>query len=568
MVRASLLVLSLLAITWLGGCGETPPPPPPAAMPPAVAQSSSEPSSSGESEGSASGGGYAGGSNESFEVNSGGSNSGGYGNGGYNPGPQGNTAQSGSGSDGYGADYMASQGGYGQPGSNGQSGYGSEGGYPGAGGQRRPPAPKKLTLKERSVIAFQAGNTRRAQILMGAYALQTTDEEATEIASNYRWANHRATKRPLLGVNVAVGAIIKNPRNISDLAPIGSDSNNAGSGGMEGMYGGGMGTPGGSSGSQDKKTFAEVTGAIGKKLASSFSEKHSDGVWSPAFQEYTLSRNRPGMQNQMNGGYGINYGSEMGSEGSMPAGPAGGIGLSTEAPFFQAPGAFGFDPYAPGGNSQPPIGMIPGDTLLPTGHTAIAPGLTYLGSDEQSKLIKKATQAGFDCLILFELDIKQNQMLQKTLNETRMRAVLPREAAKDVKSIGASKVLNNLQAAKAKASGSSDGVDEAVELIIKKLEENLALVSIPSLSPVPTELTLDFVVKQRIPQLVDDKDKELTMMERLLEVNFYYLKGFIDEKEKADAFEKIAGTSGLQAAEGSTSDRRKAVEKLLEKEFK
>jgi len=451
-------------------------------------------------------------------------------------------------------------GGFGAEGSGG-NGFGF-----GAQGNRRVP-PKKATLQDRAVAAFQAGNTKRGYTLLQAFAMQSSDEIATELLSKYRWASH--LKRPSLGILVAVGATIKNPQNVADLAPIGTDSNAPGGGGIgggEGMYGPGGGTSGGSN---DKKSFAEVTGALGKKLAQAFADKHSDGIWTPAFSEYSLGRSRPGMPggNESNGGYGPEYG---GGDGFEPGGPAGagfgaagfgggGMGAGAVMPFLQPPGGFeGF----PGGNpaAPPAFGILAADVQMTAGHSAIAPCMTFIGVEEQSKLIKKAAREGFDCLVIFEVDIKQNRILNKTVNETRMRAVLPKEIAKDVKTIGSSKELNNVQVAKAKASGASDGVDEAVEMIVKKMEENLAL------SELPAGLTPENISEKRIPALVEDKG--MTVVDRLSEVNLYYLKGFIDEMQRADAFEKIAGQLGQSIATGSASEQTKALEKLLEREFK
>ncbi|MEQ1829330.1 MAG: hypothetical protein ABL921_25420, partial [Pirellula sp.] len=474
MYRAALWLVLVTCISVVAGCSSSAPPP---AAP--VAQAPSGGASTLDDGASANGSvgtqtQYPGG-NDGANVAS---NSAGYGDG-YDP-DRGNAPAGVSGPPGYGSDYNpdGNSGAFGaMPGSDGygaQPGFpgGAQPGFPGSPQQRRVP-PKKLTLKDRSIASFQAGNTRRAQILFGAYALQASDEEATEVVSNYRWSSHRVSKRPVLGANVAVGATIKNPRNISDLSPIGSDSNSPSFGGsMDSM--GSMGSPGGSA--QDKKSFSEITGDVGKKLAAAFTEKHTDGVWSPVFQEYSLSRNRPGMQNQMNNGF-SDGGSSFGPAGGSFSGGSSSFGVG-EAPFFQRPGdddGYGGMPGGfPGGNNQNPavIGAVPGDSILPAGYSAIAPGMTYIGTGDQAKLLKKAAQEGFDCLIIFELDIRPMPN-SKTANDTRIKAMLPREVTKDVKSIGASKTLNNVQVAKARSAGSSDGVEEAIELVIKKLEDNL-----------------------------------------------------------------------------------------------
>ncbi|MFY7875978.1 MAG: hypothetical protein ACOVQM_11070, partial [Pirellula sp.] len=71
-----------------------------------------------------------------------------------------------------------------------------------------------MSLKDRAIAAFQAGNTQRAYTLLQAHALQASDAQAVQTLSDYRWASHN--KRPQLGLRIAVGASIKNPQNQTD----------------------------------------------------------------------------------------------------------------------------------------------------------------------------------------------------------------------------------------------------------------------------------------------------------------------------------------------------------------
>ncbi|MCY2978957.1 MAG: hypothetical protein NTU79_09865 [Planctomycetota bacterium] len=497
------------------------------------------------------------------------------------PGPGG---AGGSDAYGYGAGGIAGGG-------MGAAGMGA-GGY-GAGGIARRAAPKKLTLKERATAAFQAGNTKRAYALLEASAIQASDEEASEILSHYRWAQHQA--RPQLGITIAVGATIKNPLNVPDLAPIGSgaaNQNQGGYGGMEGMAG-----PGGSDASAGKKkSFAEVSGSFGKQLVQAVSDKHGEGLWTDAFREVTLGRPRNPVGNGDAGGYGTSgYGTSgygAGGEGDGYGGNSGGPGLNNPGgmslKFFQGPGKFGafggqdggqsgsseqpgMGPggmgapgMGPGGMGAPGMGQggMPGfgaDFKLPAGSTPIGPGMTYIGVDESSKLIKKAGQEGYDCLMIFELEIGFNRMLSKANNDTRIKVLVPNEVVKDTEGVFSSKKLNNIAALKAKNGGQSDGVDDVVELVVKKTVEKFGLQEIPS------TLTLA-EVKKSIAILIDDKDRPV--MERLSEINFYYARGYIDENEKAAAFERIDEKLGSTLATGTSSEKLAAIEKLLERDAK
>ncbi len=250
------------------------------------------------------------------------------------------------------------------------------------------------------------------------------------------------------------------------------------------------------------------------------------------------------------------------------------FGPGTPGPGTPSPGAFG--PGTPGPGT-PDSGMMGGpgmggpgmrgnapllssDPKLPPGSSPLAPCLTFIGVDEASKLMKKAWQEGYDGLMLFEVTIGVNRVIQKVTNDTLVRVVQPNSVPKDVKRIYVSKSFNNIQFARSKDKGEPDGLEEAIEKIIKGTEEGLALQSFPA------ALTPEIIATKRIPTLVTDT--EVSVLDRLSEVNLYYYKGFIDEIRKADAFEQIAGEPGRVIATGAPAERLAAIEKLLEREFK
>ena len=504
---------------------------------------------------------------------------------------------------------------------------GMPGGMPGGQNANRP-RPKPLpppTLKEQAVKAFQAGNAKRAYTLLQAHALHLPDDEAAEILKDYRWANHR--KRPQLGVNIAVGLTIKNPLNAPDLSPIGTDNKNQGGGGSDFSFGStdgsggasGMSGAGGTAEPSQSKTLTDSTGVLSTRLAQAFKERHEKGVWAPAFQEYWLVTAREsgfgamagggleagsggfgnseggfsngdsgfgiGGENFSDGGAGMRSGSSDGSppgmgssahgQGSQSMGKKPG-GISAEGgsssgggaaqPGFSGsrlhlpqggrPGMFG-EGRGPGGGMPPAFGN---NAMLPAGSTPIAPCLTFIGVDESTKLMKKAVQDGYDALMIFEVTIGINRVIQKVTNDTLIRVVQPNIVPKDVKKVYVSKILNNLQVARSKSKGEPDGVDEAMEKIIKSTEEAIGLQAIP------TGLTPEIIATRRIPALI--KETETSVIDRLSEVNLYYSKGYLDETQKSDAFEKIAGQAGRVIATGSPAEKLAEVGKLLEREFK
>jgi hypothetical protein len=86
------------------------------------------------------------------------------------------------------------------------------------------------------------------------------------------------------------------------------------------------------------------------------------------------------------------------------------------------------------------------------------------------------------------------------------------------------------------------------------------------LEDMPVALTPELIQKKRVPALI--ANNELPLIERLTEINFYYLKGFIDEATKVDAFEQLAGQEGKAIAEGASEAKQEAAEKLVEKQLK
>ncbi len=247
--------------------------------------------------------------------------------------------------------------------------------------------------------------------------------------------------------------------------------------------------------------------------------------------------------------------------GTPDSGMMGGPGFGNPGmggPGMGNPGMGGPGMGGPGMGGNAP--QLSTDPKLPAGSSPLAPCLTFIGVDEASKLMKKAWQEGYDGLMLFEVTIGVNQIIQKVTNDTLVRVVQPNSVPKDVKRIYVSKSFNNIQFARSKAKGEPDGLSEAIEKVIKGTEEGLALQSFPS------ALTPEIIATKRIPTLI--KDTELSVLDRLSEVNLYYYKGFIDETRKADAFEQIAGQPGRVIATGSPVERLAAIEKLLEREFK
>jgi hypothetical protein len=119
-----------------------------------------------------------------------------------------------------------------------------------------------------------------------------------------------------------------------------------------------------------------------------------------------------------------------GFPGAMPPGAGPGFGQSG---MMGQPGRMG---AGPGMAGQASFASYLAEDIQPKiGATPLAPCLTYIGVDEGSKLLKKATTEEYDALIIFELEIGFNRILNKVTNDTRVRVVIPKEVAKDTKAI-------------------------------------------------------------------------------------------------------------------------------------
>ena len=357
-----------------------------------------------------------------------------------------------------------------------------------------------------------------------------------------------------------------------------------GGGGISGAFGEGFSSGNGESDFSENGNQAGFSGGMQSGFGSGQS---GNGSGNSGFQEGEMNsggnRSSSGGQNSggMNSGGqnsgGMNSGGNTsnsagkgnsgGPGGSLPAQFQGKGGMRPPGEGIGGPGMGGPGMGGPAmggpGMGGPGMGFsqaFAANMKLPPGSSPLAPCLTFIGVDETNKLMKKASQEGYDGLMLFEVTIGYNQYLQKVTNDTFVRVVQPSSIPKDVKRVYVSKSINNVQFAKSKAKGEPDGLEDTVAKIVRETAEGLALQSLPA------ALTPEVITTKRIPSLV--KETETSVIDRLSEVNLYYYKGFIDEKQKADAFEQIAGQAGRVIASGSPSERLSTIEKLLEREFK
>ena len=250
----------------------------------------------------------------------------------------------------------------------------------------------ELTLEDRAVIAFQAGNSPRSYALYQAHSLHVPSDEAQEMIDKYRWDKKRIV--PRLGYNFAVGLIVKKTPQVTDLKPIGTalkdlTSAGGGRGGPPGLSGGGGVPPGlgfeggggsdaGGSGAPipagvralPAKELSDAAGNYAAVFVDEFNKAHSEGKWSEAFRDYSYGS--LSLPPSLAGLSGLLSGGAAGAFGGGESGGAGGVGLGGFGAGGFGAGGFGAGgfgggaagaggaPAGYGGGGPPPGALGPG----------------------------------------------------------------------------------------------------------------------------------------------------------------------------------------------------------------
>ncbi|MFN5185071.1 MAG: hypothetical protein ACK5GD_04720 [Planctomycetota bacterium] len=272
------------------------------------------------------------------------------------------------------------------------------------------------------------------------------------------------------------------------------------------------------------------------------------------------------------GAAGLGAGSSPGSGASLEPGAAGlgapglgagGLGAGFPGGGFPGGGpGFGGGAAAPSGPSLSNLQQYiknfdANDIQLPSGWTALGSGLVYIGSgDSLADLTKRANEAHFDGLIVFEVDASMVIANRTIKNDCRIRAV-NLKAAKDAKDKAfTSSSLNNREVALDK--NPETKIDNAVSAFMQRLQEAYMLEDLPNL---PAES----VKKKRLPALAADTSR--TVLDRLAEVQLYFSKGLIDETLKVDAFGAIAGPDGQVLATGTLDERLPVIARIIKRDY-
>ncbi|MFN7875922.1 MAG: hypothetical protein ACK5PB_11425 [Pirellula sp.] len=264
-------------------------------------------------------------------------------------------------------------------------------------------------------------------------------------------------------------------------------------------------------------------------------------------------------------GHGAGAPGGVGPGGMGPGGVGpGGVDGSGAAPgmggYGAAPGMGGFG-GAPGMGGQTGAGGVarpsidPADVKLAQGIVPLAPCLHYIGAADAKSLVETAYEQGYDALVIFEVEVTQNRRNNVVTNTALIRCVIPADSPKNVESLVKSKSLVNRDVAQARRKKENDGVEDVVKSVLRRMGEKV------SLQPIPEKITPDYIIKNRLPTLV--ANEKLSKLCKLSEVNFYYHKGYLDEAQRADFYERIAGELAEDVLSEDLEVRETAILELL-----
>ncbi len=384
---------------------------------------------------------------------------------------------------------------------------------------------KPKNLREQAVQAFGDGYEKAAYRLMQAHALSSS-ADASEILGNYRWSPSR--RQPQLGARIAVGVSLTAPSEIKDYKPIGSlrgffknKVGNRNRGVVAGVQNQDGEEPATLLATNNKERILQkYTGLMGDVLVNHLKSTHGEGKWAPIFQSLTGGANTP---TQFSNDIGIDDGSGSGDDTSVMSGP---ISMKTELST-----------------------KIEGDEAK---YISVGPAISFIGTGTSAELLDQAKAGEFDALIVFDVEVTINLKLRMIYNECRAKLI----NFADGKSLAASKLLKNTEAQKEIDKTGRAFVETAMQPILSKLDETVAM------KEIPPALTPEIIKTKRLSVLVSDETR--SKLDSLSEIRLYREKALLDDEDVKTAFEAILGPEdGIALATGSDEQRLQVVKKLL-----
>jgi len=386
---------------------------------------------------------------------------------------------------------------------------------------------KPKNLREQAEQAFGDGYEKAAYRLIQAHMLASTSD-ASELLSHYRWSPSR--RQPQLGVRIAIGVELNSPSDLKDFKPIGS---------LHGFFTKRKTSSKNRSGPVDdepaeldastalaatiskERILQKYTGLMGDVLVDHVRTAHSEGKWAPIFQTLT-GVVRSALQFH-GGGDGIDDGSSGGDDGS------GNIMASTASSELST--------------------RIDGAEAK---YISVGPILSYIGQDTTAELLEQAKEGQFDALIVFDVDVTVNTKLRLIYNSCRAKML----SLDDGKSLAASKLLKNTEAQKEIDKSGRSYVVTAMQPILAKLDEIVAIQDIPA------AITPEVIKTKRLEKLMSDETRG--KLDSVTEIRLWREKSMLEDADVLSAYETILGPAdGKTLAFGTEAERLVVVKKLL-----
>lgn len=401
-------------------------------------------------------------------------------------------------------------------------------GMPTAGAE---PGGKPKSLKEQALDEFIRGNDDKGfELLHTYYAMIPSAGE--ELAEKMAW--NPGLRRPALGPRFAFGAIYNAPSDFEDSPqPVGSDEaeealeaaqegSGEGSGGRKsrrGKRGGGAnadpgaampampamdamaGMPGMGGGAVQKDVASEqldfYTGEFGTAMLDALKARFSSGDYGLVLQDLVVAAEGPGKKkpNQANVGM---------------AGIAGVPGMAA----MPMPGIGGADANPAGENAEAEEGDA----------QPLGPAIAWVGTAKnRDELIKRATRADADVLILYEVSIRPATATKFVNNSTKLRIGAIKRGSDKEELIFNSALLNNRTVIEHRKKGQGeDPVEREINKAIAALDAKYTT------TPLPDAITAERAVARIEALVAANPDDPLPVM---VEARFYAEKGLLRQDE-------------------------------------
>ncbi|MHB9079967.1 MAG: hypothetical protein ACYC3X_21010 [Pirellulaceae bacterium] len=251
------------------------------------------------------------------------------------------------------------------------------------------------------------------------------------------------------------------------------------------------------------------------------------------------------------------------------SGPGGYPGMPSGAPGATLGSGPGSYPGMPTGAGMMPPGLSPPGPGMGSGSAGGAPGavnpmslmvgVSMLGEGSTKELLEKAADQGIDVLVVYEIEVNENQKTNLVVNETR---IVVYDVAKG-EDLEKSKPLNNIAIQKLRAENEKKDEEDPVTACFAKLfkmldddpEKGLKMREIPA------EIKPEHV-ESRVAAILARED--IARLPALAEIKFFHHRGLVSDGLLTKSFQKVLGEAeGAKLATGTEAERLEVIGTLL-----